>query len=121
MDVPLKVIKIDPQNKRIVLSVSAWLEGRSQQEVDEFRAKFPKRQIVEEPRPERTPGAEDRPSDSPDYELEEAFEDEAVEAAPEGSGQPGSGQESPGAPQGEGTDDSAAPAPEPGPESPDKG
>jgi small subunit ribosomal protein S1 len=121
MDVPLKVIKIDPQNKRIVLSVSAWLEGRSQQELDEFRAKFPKRQIVEEPRPERTLGGEDRPSDSPDYELEEAFEDEAVEAAPEGSGQPGSGQESPGAPQGEGTDDSAAPAPEPGPESPDKG
>lgn len=122
MDVPLKVIKIDPQNKRIVLSVSAWLEGRSQEEVEEFMRRFPKRQIAEEPRPARTEAGEERGPEAPDYELEEAFEDEGKQAAPEGSGQPGSGQESPSAPQGEGTDASTPPAPEePGSGTPDNG
>jgi small subunit ribosomal protein S1 len=44
MDIPLKVIKIDPQNKRIVLSVNAYLEGKGSNEVDAFRLKFPKRE-----------------------------------------------------------------------------
>ncbi len=121
MDVPLKVIKIDPQNKRIVLSVSAWLEGRSQEEVEEFRSRFPKRQIVEEPRPARTPADEERAPEAPDYELEEAFEDEGEQAEPESSGQPGSGQESPGAPPGGEIDASTPPAPEPGSGTPDNG
>ncbi len=45
MKLPLKVIKMDPQNKRIVLSVNAFLDGKTSEEVEEFRARFPKREI----------------------------------------------------------------------------
>jgi small subunit ribosomal protein S1 len=41
---PLKVIKIDPKNKRIVLSVSAYLKGVSEEEVNEFHERFPVRE-----------------------------------------------------------------------------
>ena len=40
---PLKVIKMDPQNKRIVLSVNSFLEGKDQQMLDEFRSQFPRK------------------------------------------------------------------------------
>jgi small subunit ribosomal protein S1 len=42
-ELPLKVIKMDPQNKRIVLSVNAYLEGKDQQTIDEFRNRFRKK------------------------------------------------------------------------------
>ncbi|MBU8921388.1 MAG: 30S ribosomal protein S1 [Bacteroidales bacterium] len=42
---PLKVIKMDPQNKRIVLSVNAFFEGKSKEELEEFREKFPRREV----------------------------------------------------------------------------
>ena len=56
MDLPLKVIKIDPQNKRIVLSVNAYLESRTMDEVDAFRAKFPRRETSADERGGRGPG-----------------------------------------------------------------
>ncbi len=43
MTIPLKVIKMDPQNKRIVLSINAYLEGKDQQTVDEFKRTFQKK------------------------------------------------------------------------------
>ena len=45
-EVPLRVIKVDPKNKRIVLSVSAYLATRSEDEVQEFLGRHPKRDIV---------------------------------------------------------------------------
>jgi small subunit ribosomal protein S1 len=46
---PLRVIKVDPKNKRIVLSVSAFLRKLSEDEVDEFMAKFPIKESTPEP------------------------------------------------------------------------
>jgi small subunit ribosomal protein S1 len=43
LTIPLKVIKMDPQNKRIVLSINAYLEGKDQQTIDEFKQKFQKK------------------------------------------------------------------------------
>jgi small subunit ribosomal protein S1 len=45
-EIPLRVIKVDPKNKRIVLSVSAYLKTRDEAEVSEFLARHPKRDIV---------------------------------------------------------------------------
>jgi len=42
---PLKVIKVDPKSKRIVLSVSAWLKNHSEDEVNAFMEAHPKRDI----------------------------------------------------------------------------
>jgi small subunit ribosomal protein S1 len=50
---PLKVIKIDPKNKRIVLSVSAYMRGADEDEIASFDEKFPVR--------ERAPEQEDTP------------------------------------------------------------
>lgn len=44
---PLKVIKIDPKNKRIVLSIAAFLKGKDDDEVQGFHARFP----IKEPLP----------------------------------------------------------------------
>lgn len=44
--IPLRVIKVDPKNKRIVLSVTAYLKTRDEDEVREFMAKHPKKDIV---------------------------------------------------------------------------
>ena len=46
---PLRVIKVDPKNKRIVLSVSAFLRKLSEEEVQEFLDKFPLKERVEQP------------------------------------------------------------------------
>ncbi|MEJ2720222.1 MAG: S1 RNA-binding domain-containing protein [bacterium] len=46
---PLKVIKIDPKNKRIVLSVSAYLKGVSDEELNEFHERFPVREHPAQP------------------------------------------------------------------------
>jgi small subunit ribosomal protein S1 len=45
-EIPLRVIKVDPKNKRIVLSVGAYLKTRGEEEVREFFARHPKRDIV---------------------------------------------------------------------------
>jgi small subunit ribosomal protein S1 len=46
---PLRVIKIDPKNKRIVLSVSAYMKYQDEETVREFNEKFP---FKEPPAPE---------------------------------------------------------------------
>ncbi len=56
---PLKVIKMDPQNKRIVLSVSSYLEGKDQQTINEFRSQFPKKSDPEKGK--EMGGGEDSP------------------------------------------------------------
>jgi small subunit ribosomal protein S1 len=38
---PLKVIKVDPKNKRIVLSVGAYLKGAGESETQAFHEKYP--------------------------------------------------------------------------------
>jgi small subunit ribosomal protein S1 len=45
-EIPLRVIKVDPKNKRIVLSVSAYLKTRGDDEVREFIDRHPKKDIV---------------------------------------------------------------------------
>jgi small subunit ribosomal protein S1 len=45
-EIPLRVIKVDPKNKRIVLSVTAYLKTRSEDEVRAFMDKHPKKDIV---------------------------------------------------------------------------
>jgi small subunit ribosomal protein S1 len=45
-ELPLRVIKVDPKNKRIVLSVTAYLKTRAEDEVREFMDKHPKKDIV---------------------------------------------------------------------------
>ncbi len=42
---PLRVIKVDPKNKRIVLSVSAFMRKLSEEEIEEFKAKYPKKEL----------------------------------------------------------------------------
>jgi len=42
-EIPLKVIKMDPQNKRIVLSITAFLEEKGPEAVEEFKQRFPKK------------------------------------------------------------------------------
>ncbi len=94
MDIPLKVIKIDPQNKRIVLSVSAYLENRSPDEIDAFRKKFPKRETADLDRAAAKNAKDDQPGEPADYDIDEAYDDDidvpdedpAAGAAPEGTG-----------------------------------
>jgi small subunit ribosomal protein S1 len=94
MDIPLKVIKIDPQNKRIVLSVSAYLENKSPDEIDAFRNKFPKRETADLDRSAAKQGKEEQAGEPADYDIDEAYEDD-IDAAdgdptagpgPEGTG-----------------------------------
>ena len=47
MELPLRVIKIDPQNKRIVLSVNAYFEGKGSEEFSAFRDAHPRRESIE--------------------------------------------------------------------------
>jgi small subunit ribosomal protein S1 len=94
MEIPLKVIKIDPQNKRIVLSVSAYLENRSPDEIDAFRAKFPKRETADQDRSAAKNASDDQAGEPADYDIDETYDedidastdDPAAGAAPEGSG-----------------------------------
>jgi small subunit ribosomal protein S1 len=45
-EIPLRVIKVDPKNKRIVLSVTAYLKTRGEDEVAAFMNRHPKKDIV---------------------------------------------------------------------------
>jgi len=76
-ELPLKVIKMDPQNKRIVLSVNAFFEGKPQGDVDAFRAKFPRREIADS---EQTTGSsQDMAGDSIEpYDVD--YQDDDLEA-----------------------------------------
>jgi len=44
--VPLKVIKVDPKNKRIVLSITAYLKARGDDALRQFQDAHPKRDFV---------------------------------------------------------------------------
>jgi transcriptional accessory protein Tex/SPT6 len=68
---PLKVIKVDPKNKRIVLSVGAYLKGVSDEELNEFHARY---QIRERPveEAEEASDAETAPTSEAPAESEPA-------------------------------------------------
>ena len=78
MDIPLKVIKIDPQNKRIVLSVSAYLEIRSSDEVEAFMKKFPKRETADQEKPGGRQTTTEKAGDPAEYDIDEGYEDEII-------------------------------------------
>ena len=48
-EIPLKVIEFDEDQKKVVLSVIEYLRDKDQQEVDDYVAEHPIREIVEEP------------------------------------------------------------------------
>ncbi len=86
-DLPLKVIKIDPQNKRIVLSVNAYLEGKDQAETEEYKKRFPvKEQITEEEPADSEETGETQEPDELDYGTGE--DETAPEEKPESDVQP---------------------------------
>ncbi len=51
-EVPLKVIEFDEEQKKVVLSVIEYLRDKDQQEVDDYVAAHPIREVVEEPEEE---------------------------------------------------------------------
>jgi small subunit ribosomal protein S1 len=80
MELPLKVIKVDPQNKRIVLSVNAFFEGRTSDEIAEYREAHPRKAVAEpekEAADETAKAAE--PSGSEDYDDVEITEEDPAE------------------------------------------
>lgn len=91
VEIPLRVIKMDPQNKRIVLSVNAFFENRPEGELAEFREKFPSRATEKEegPAPEAAEesGEEDKERASGDQPAEEAPEEPSGEAGEEEGGE----------------------------------
>ena len=90
MDIPLKVIKIDPQNKRIVLSVSAYLEGRSSDEVQAFMKRFPKRETADQDKPGVQQATADKAGETAEYDIDVGYEDEFIpgEEAPDSGTKP---------------------------------
>jgi len=85
MELPLKVIKMDPQNKRIVLSVNAYLEGRTPEEIEEFKAGFPRREDVPTESDESTEESKQDGIEEPyeDYSDDDISPDTKPEAAAE--------------------------------------
>ncbi len=78
---PLRVIKVDPKNKRIVLSVGAYLKGVSDEELNEFHARFPvKERPAEVAETETAPDIE---ATSP--QTVPAPEDDSADRQPSGS------------------------------------
>ena len=72
-EVPLRVIKVDPKNKRIVLSITAYLKTREEDEVREFMDRHPKKDIVI---PAPSADSDDVDADLIDDGVEEALEEE---------------------------------------------
>lgn len=73
---PLKVIKIDPKNKRIVLSVSAYLKSHGDEEVAEFISRHPRKEVS--PREDSGDGA----SEDGDTGDDDASASEESKASP---------------------------------------
>jgi len=73
IEIPLKVIKMDPQNKRIVLSITAFLEEKGPEAVEEFKQRFPKKV---EPAAEAQSGSGKDGSESGASEADSADEDD---------------------------------------------
>ena len=73
VEVPLKVIKMDPQNKRIVLSITAYLEDKGDEAIQEFKDRFPMKEIVEEtPVETSAPESSDTSPEQPEVSEEKA-------------------------------------------------
>jgi small subunit ribosomal protein S1 len=77
---PLKVIKIDPKNKRIVLSVGACLKARSDEEIQAFVEAHPRREVAP-----REPGSDSDIADFVDDADTDVVEGDAKADAPVGS------------------------------------
>jgi small subunit ribosomal protein S1 len=85
MELPLKVIKVDPQNKRIVLSVNAFFEGKGADELASYRDSHP-RKAAAEPVPSEEKKASNEDFDeagADDYDDIDDIELKAVETKPE--------------------------------------
>ena len=81
---PLSVRQGDPKNKRIVLSVGAYLKGASAEEANEFHARFPvKEPPAEEPPAEEPPATAEAESAHPEVEQPAAGEETADLRPPE--------------------------------------
>ena len=87
MDLPLKVIKVDPQNKRIVLSVNAFFEGRPAEEIAEYREAHP-RKAAPEPEETETEPAADEALPVTDSDDDDKLEDVEVVAKEEAKTEP---------------------------------
>jgi small subunit ribosomal protein S1 len=90
MEIPLKVIKIDPQNKRIVLSVSAFLEGKTADEIEAFMKRFPRRESADLERPGARKVGTEKASDSGEYDIDEGYDEDVApaEETPESGAEP---------------------------------
>lgn len=94
MEIPLKVIKMDPQNKRIVLSVAASFEGKIREEAADIKSQMGEKAGEESRVEDRVdsdvegegvePAAEEEPAENQIERAEEPVEDDARPAA-EGS------------------------------------
>jgi small subunit ribosomal protein S1 len=82
-EIPLKVIKMDPQNKRIVLSITAFLEDKGSEAVEEFKQRFPKKAEAVKDVPPETATAEDETDEKSESAAEKT---QAVEDETEASG-----------------------------------
>jgi hypothetical protein len=79
-DLPLKVIRADPQNRRIVLSARAYFSSRENEELEAFRASHPIREEAPtEAEEKRGSAAEDELDVDEDMSLEA---EESVESPP---------------------------------------
>ncbi len=75
---PLRVIKVDPKNKRIVLSVSAWLKAH-EDETEAFLAKYPKKAHMPAPTSSDDSGEFDDVEDDAPASTASAAEEAPVE------------------------------------------
>lgn len=82
---PLRVIKIDPKNKRIVLSVSAYMKYQDEETVKEFNDKYPLKappastQEAAEGQTESAPSDEEAPAAPESLEEDEASAGDGAE------------------------------------------
>jgi len=79
---PLKVIKIDPKNKRIVLSVGAYLKTRSDEEIQEFVKAHPQREVKRTEEGDRDDSSDFSDDDTDAAPQQEAEADDNREVEP---------------------------------------
>ena len=107
----LSVIKIDPKNKRIVLSMAAFLKGKDDDEVESFHKRFP----MKDPKPSELRAAASAAEEDTAAAGEVDDQDVEAEAPATDAGQPvaAAGAESDSAPaDAEAVDASPKPAPD---------
>jgi small subunit ribosomal protein S1 len=81
--IPLKVMKVDPKNKRIVLSVSLYLKTLDEEGVKEFHERFPvkAREEQQEEGASEAAGEAARPEEPTEVRKAEAGDDSAADAS----------------------------------------